>query len=125
MSVVIKKLGSAAIRVAKNSAIGGAAGYLASGFAAPSEHKASAARQGAAVGAITAGLGTVAAGVGAAGINRVARSSYGGILKLSRKIGRGTTIPEGKLVNGIVAGVRKARVGFRRIGGRVVPIRIK
>lgn len=121
----IKKVGSFAIRTAKNTIIGGAGGYLAGGFVGPAHYKEDSAKQGALVGALAGGVGSVGAGVVALGGGKLMRGAYGGLLKLSKKVGRKPNFDEGKLVRAVASGVRKGRITFRRIRGRLVPIRAK
>ncbi len=111
---LLKHLG----RAGKNVAIGTAAGAISGSVVSSSEGSGAARRTGGIVGAVTGGVASLPFG-------KLAKATHkaGGVFARGLKATPGSTV--GSILRGADKAAARGRVVFRRIGRRIVPIRVK
>lgn len=125
---VIKNSGlyKTATKFAGRTALGAASGGAAGAIISPSGYKEEGAKQGLGVGAAVGVLSNVPAGkIAGKALQDGLRSGYGAALKLGKKAGRNPVELESILTRASVNTLRKGRVVFRRIRGRIIPVKVK
>lgn len=116
----------AALKLTGRGALGAAAGAAAGGFVSHAGYKSEGAKEGAIVGAGVGALASIPAGkIAKNALKNAAVVGYGAALKAGRSVGRAPQNLEGVLTRGASDAARKGRVVFRRIRGRIVPVRMK
>lgn len=121
----IKKFGLVAAKTVRNALIGGVGGAAAGGFTSHSGYKEEGAKQGAVVGALAGAIAPAAVRLSLVGGKKAVRNGYARLLMASRKLGKNPGFDEGKIMNAVAGGIRQGRVTYRKIRGRIVPIRMK
>ncbi len=119
MGIMFRRVAGVGIRVAKNAAIGGLAGYTAASVTSDSGAAPEARRTGLRIGAIVGAITGVPLG-GAVRLAAKHTEIYGKGLVAAGNASRGQMVQTA--ANALSKASVKGRLVFRRIGGRIVPI---